>query len=209
MATDTTEQIVREAPEVEAYKLNLMKSAAALQPPTLPGYQVAGMTPQQTAAIQQGQAGIGAYAPYLQSGQANVNQGAGTLGEAADVLRGADTRDQFGAAQTAYNQAAVPAQNMGQYSNLAGSGYSNLNAAGQGLANAQNMALASSGADLAPSQMLQLQSADMANQAANQPGFGQGQGALGMGIGALAGAAQQYDPNSVPELHEPLPAKRD
>ena len=203
MATDTTEQIVREAPEVEAYKLNLMKAASQLQAPTLPGYQIAGMSPQQTAAIQQGQAGIGAYAPYMQAGQENVAGGASTLGEAADVLRGSDTRAQFGAAQEAYNQAAVPAQNMGQYSNLAGAGYSNLNAAGEGLANAQNMAMAASGADLIPSQMLQLQSADMANQAANQSGFGQGQGALQQGIGALSGAAQQYDPNSVQNFMNP------
>jgi len=107
MATETTEQIVRESPEVEAYKLNMMKAAAALQAPTLPQYQVAGFTPQQTAAMQAGQQGIGAYSPYLQAGQANLNAATATTGEAADVLRAADTRGQFAAAQQAQNLAAA------------------------------------------------------------------------------------------------------
>jgi hypothetical protein len=126
MATDTTEQIVRESPEVEAYKLNLMKAAGALQPPTLPGYQVAGLTPQQTAALQAGQQGIGAYTPYMQAGQAALTAGTATTGEAANLLRGADTRGQFAAAQQAYNQAAVPASQIGQLSNVAGAGIGNI-----------------------------------------------------------------------------------
>jgi hypothetical protein len=107
MATETTEQIVRESPEVEAFKLNLMRAAAALQPPTLPEYQIAGVTPQQDAALQAGQQGIGAYSPFLQAGQQALGAGTATTGEAADVLRGADTRDQFGAAQQATNLAAM------------------------------------------------------------------------------------------------------
>jgi hypothetical protein len=105
MATETTEQIVRESPEVEAFKLNLMRAAAALQPPTLPEYQIAGVTPQQDAALQAGQQGIGAYSPFLQAGQQALGAGTATTGEAADVLRGADTRDQFEAAQQATNLA--------------------------------------------------------------------------------------------------------
>lgn len=107
MATDTTEQIVRESPEIEAYKLNLMKAAGNLQPPPLPQYQVAGFTPQQTAAMQAGQQGIGAYSPYLQAGQKALGAGTATVGEAADVLRSSDTRGQFGAAQQAANLAAM------------------------------------------------------------------------------------------------------
>ena len=126
MATETTEQIVREGPEVEAFKLNLMKAAAALKPPTLPEYQIAGFTPQQTAALQAGQQGIGAYAPYMQAGQQALGSATATTGEAADILRGADTRGQFAAAQQAYNQAAVPASQIGQLANVAGSGLGNL-----------------------------------------------------------------------------------
>lgn len=65
MANETTTQIVREAPEIEAYKLGLMKSAQALQAPELPSYQVAGMSQGQTDAINRGMAGIGAYQPYM------------------------------------------------------------------------------------------------------------------------------------------------
>lgn len=122
MATETTEQIVRESPEVEAYKLNMMKAAAALQPPTLPEYQIAGLTPQQTAALQAGQQGIGAYAPFMQAGQAALTAGTATTGEAADVLRGADTRNQFAAAQQAFNQAAMPVSQIGQIAGIAGLG---------------------------------------------------------------------------------------
>ena len=97
---EVTEQIVRESPEVEAYKLNLMKAAGALQPPTLPQYQIASFTPQQTAALQAGQQGIGAYQPYMQAGQQNLNQ-------AQNVLQGADTRGMFEPAQQAVQQATA------------------------------------------------------------------------------------------------------
>lgn len=60
------EQIVREAPQIEALKLGLMESAKALPMPTLPAYQIAGMAPAQEQAIQRGLAGIGAYLPYAQ-----------------------------------------------------------------------------------------------------------------------------------------------
>jgi hypothetical protein len=68
---EITEQIVREAPEIEAYKLGLLESAKKLadQPITLPTYQVAGMSGLQEQAIQQASpatGGIGGYQPYLQ-----------------------------------------------------------------------------------------------------------------------------------------------
>jgi hypothetical protein len=62
---EITEQLVREAPEIEAFKIGLMQSAKALPMPTLPAYQVAGMAPGQEQAIQRGMAGIGAYQPYV------------------------------------------------------------------------------------------------------------------------------------------------
>jgi hypothetical protein len=60
------EQMVREAPEIEAFKLGLMQSAKALPMPVLPAYQIAGMAPGQEQAIQRGMQGIGAYLPYTQ-----------------------------------------------------------------------------------------------------------------------------------------------
>ena len=62
---EITEQLVREAPEIEAFKIGLMQSAKALPMPTLPAYQIAGMAPGQEQAIQRGMAGIGAYQPYV------------------------------------------------------------------------------------------------------------------------------------------------
>lgn len=107
--TTYSEQIVREAPSIEAYKIGLLQSAKGLsdQPVNLPGYQVAGFNPDQTAAFSQARQGIGAYQPYLSGGQQALQQGLGTTQEAANVLRGADTRGQFGAAQGAANLAAA------------------------------------------------------------------------------------------------------
>lgn len=147
-----SEQFVREAPDIEAYKLGLMKSAQALQAPTLPDYQVAAMTDQQKAAIKAGQQGIGAYVPYLQGGAENVMQGANTIGEAADVLRGADTRNQFSAAQNAYNQAAGAASGIGALSNVAGSGMGLLGAGSRDIDVAQQMAAQNQSANLGESQ---------------------------------------------------------
>jgi hypothetical protein len=64
MATTTTEQIIREAPETEALRLGLVETARAMPMPQLPAFQVAGMSPSQQAAISRGQQGIGSYIPY-------------------------------------------------------------------------------------------------------------------------------------------------
>lgn len=69
MATNT--EIVREAPEIEAYKLGLLKSAKGLAdtPITLPIQQVAAMSGLQDRAIAAASpaaGGIGGYQPYLE-----------------------------------------------------------------------------------------------------------------------------------------------
>lgn len=136
MATEIQEQIVREAPDIEAAKVGLMRSAKALADSTnanaaqgrflTPDYRVAGFNEAQTQALQAGRAGIGAYQPFLQSAERGVASGANTLGEAADVLRGADTRNQFGAAQrltdlaaagVMQNAAPISQQQIQQYMN--------------------------------------------------------------------------------------------
>ncbi len=83
----TTEQIVREAPEVEARKLGLLDTAKSLadQPLTLPEQQIAGLTPEQLQAIQLGQQGIGSYQPFLTSALQSQAAGLGTLGQAAQA----------------------------------------------------------------------------------------------------------------------------
>jgi hypothetical protein len=178
MATDTTTQIVRESPEVEAYKLNLMKASTALQPPTLPGYQVAGMTPQQIAAMELGQQGIGAYSPYLQAGQAALTAGTATTGEAADILRGADTRGQFAAAQQSLNNAALPASQIGQLANVAGAGLGYLSGGARDIDTAQQMAALYKNANLTSSQKMMTDAAKQMQAAATQPGFGNATTAL-------------------------------
>ncbi len=105
----TQEQIVREAPEIEAQKLALLQSSKAQVDATnlaaqqgkflTPDYQIAGMTQNQLDAIRGGEAGIGAYQPYLSNAAQQLVGGQQTTGQAVDVLRGADTRNQFNTAQ--------------------------------------------------------------------------------------------------------------
>jgi hypothetical protein len=86
---EVTEQIVREAPGIEAYKLGLLESAKAVQMPRLPAYQVAGMTAGQEAAIAAGQQGIGAYQPYMDMATSTQNQALGQMYGASNVAQGA------------------------------------------------------------------------------------------------------------------------
>jgi hypothetical protein len=153
MSNQIQESIAREAPDIEARKVGLMDSAKALTDAAnlralsgeylTPDYEVAGMAPDQLAALQMGRQGIGAYQPFLTSATQGVATGANTLGESANLLRGADTRRQFGAAQAAMNQAAVPLNQMGAAANLAtaGTGYIDLGASG--MSTAQQLALGS------------------------------------------------------------------
>jgi hypothetical protein len=64
MATTTTEQIIREAPETEAMRLGLAQTARAIPMPQLPAFEVAGLSPIQREAIARGQQGIGSFVPY-------------------------------------------------------------------------------------------------------------------------------------------------
>lgn len=129
--TTYQEQIVREAPQIEAYKLGLLQSAKGLsdQPVQLPGYQVASFNPDQLAAFGQARAGIGAYQPYLYGGSQALQQGVGTTQEAADVLRGADTRNQYQAAQQAMNLSGQTTGQIGGIASQVNPAYSSLDAA--------------------------------------------------------------------------------
>ena len=81
MAIETTEQIVREAPELEAIKMNLLSEAAKLayRPEfgqQLPGYQVAGFAPGQQAAINAAmQQGVGSFLPMISQAQQSIGGG--------------------------------------------------------------------------------------------------------------------------------------
>ena len=231
MANEITTQIVREAEPIETTKLDLMRSAANIQMPTLPQFQVAGQQPLQTEATRLGAAGIGAYQPFLTAGTQGVAGGMRTIGEAGDILRASDTRGQFGAAQQALNQAAVPIQQMGGAAQLATQGYPLIGQGAAGLTAAQEAAGRYSQADLGLAQDYMRQSvgemgaaspdftsaqmlmgrglgqtdiaAQQAQAAAAQPGFGQAQGAIQQGIGALSGAAQMYAPGQAQQFMNP------
>jgi hypothetical protein len=130
---EVTEQITRyaEDPRFEAIKLDLLKQASALARDIDPvtgeplaadktllaqlqrpeaQYRIAGFQDPQLAAIQATKdMGIGAFDPYLTQAGQYLAGGYGTTGEAADILRAADTRSQFGDAATAMRGAATAA----------------------------------------------------------------------------------------------------
>ena len=89
MAVEETIQTVRESPEIEAYRIGLLKSAKKLadQPITLPTQQVAGLTGLQKAARTQAETGLGAFLPYLTAGGQTLAQAGETLGGVESALR--------------------------------------------------------------------------------------------------------------------------
>jgi len=123
MATETQIQIVREAPEIEAYKLGLLQDAKNLagQQITLPTQQIAQMSGLQQSAIQAASpatGGIGGYQPY-------VTTAGQTMGMAApEILAGAQAAapqltSAYGTASGMFQQGAGPVtgQQIAQYMN--------------------------------------------------------------------------------------------
>ncbi len=129
--TTITEQIVREAPEIEARKLALMESAKTLTgtPVTIPAYQAAGLTTDQQKAMDLARQGVGSFAPYIQAGSAGITTGQDIAQTGAQYLAGADTRGQFDVAQGAMQAGLGAASGIGQLAQTAGLG---LGAAGLG-----------------------------------------------------------------------------
>jgi hypothetical protein len=175
MATETTQQIVREAPEIEALKIQLMEQAQKLAlSDTLSKelarpeaqYRIAGFDPTQEQALKAAERqGIGAFAPYLQTASQALSGGYGLTGEAADILRGADVRNQFTDAQRAMQQAGGATAQMTAGLPLLGQ--------------AQQLAGAAAGAPgFAQGIGAGYTAAEQARMAAAQPGFRQGTEAL-------------------------------
>ena len=85
MADVTTQtQFVREAPEIEAYKVGLLQLAKQraetpinLADPELQ-MQVAGLSPQQMRAMETYESGIGSYQPYFADAYSTIGQGIDT-----------------------------------------------------------------------------------------------------------------------------------
>jgi len=78
----TQEYITKESPEIEAYKLGLLKSAKDLTntPVTVPKSNVAAMSPEQIKAISMAKEGIGSYQPFLNTAQQDYTAAGGTQG---------------------------------------------------------------------------------------------------------------------------------
>ena len=115
MSEQTVQQITRESPRIEALKVQLMEQAQglalspqlqqALQRPEAQ-YRIAGFDPAQETALRAAESqGIGAFSPFINSASRAMEGAYGLTGEAADVLRGADVRNQFTDAQRAIQQA--------------------------------------------------------------------------------------------------------
>ena len=87
------EQIIREAPEIEAKKLGLMDSAKTLADIAIeiPDYQIAdesALTKTARTLAQPESGGIGGYEPYLTSGTTSLGTGITTLGDAETARAG-------------------------------------------------------------------------------------------------------------------------
>ena len=212
MATEITEQIVREAPEIEAYKLGLLESAKKLADakPTLPAYEVAGLSEDQIAAIERARQGIGAYQPFLSAGQQALGQAMAGLGQQMQPI-GAEQIQQY---MNPYEQQVLQAQldEMNRQSEIqrqnlqaqavqAGAFGGSRQAVqeaelGRGLAAAQAQAIAQSKQQnyaqaLAAAQQQQGQLAQMASQYGN----------LGIQQAALGQTAQQLGQQDVSYMY--------
>mgnify|MGYP003636749384 FL=1 len=109
MASNTiTEQIVREAPEVEAQKLAMLAAARELvaQPQYLPAVEAVGLSPTETQAIDLAKQGIGAFEPYMQAGAQGITQGMALTQGGANLVGGIETAPQFQQAQDFVSGAA-------------------------------------------------------------------------------------------------------
>jgi hypothetical protein len=191
MATSNVqESISREASDIEERKVGLMDSAkaqidaanlAALEGQFLnPDFQVASMSPDQLNALDLGRQGIGAYLPYMQNATNQYQMAGNNAQQAVNTLLGADTRNQFDAAQAAMNRSATPIANLGQSAQLATQGVGLIGQGAQGIANAQAQA-----------------------NAYSQANMGQSLYTLGQGTSALAGAGNMYDPSGAQKFMNP------
>ena len=217
---ETQEQIVREAPEIEAYKLGLLQSAKALADKgvAIPAQMVAEMSQLQIQATDIAAAGIGGYQPYLEQAGYTLGDAQSTIGstmaaaspfqaEAAGIMRGA-----AGTVPTSINEARTGFQNalgQSQQAVTAASDQGIGTTLGQSLSGVTDAARAGTSqagiAALEAARQSQLGTGtaiagargitDTAAQALQQAGAFGTQTAQ-QGIAGLAGATGAYDPAS-------------
>ena len=107
-------QYVREAPEVEAYKLGLLQEAQNLynQPMNIPAVEAAGLSGTELQAIDFAKQGVGAFEPYIQAGSQGVTQGMDLTQRGALAAGAVNTTGQYQAAQDMLGR-AVPVIGQG------------------------------------------------------------------------------------------------
>jgi hypothetical protein len=146
-------QIVREAPEIEAYKLGLLKAAQTqiAQPISMPAYQAAGLSDlQRTAtgaagAYQTAGQGIGGYAPFLSGAAQQLGSGQQALTAAGQGIANINVQPYFNTAATGMNAAAATAGGMSPFITGMGGGLQNIAQGTQTLGTAQQTAAGGTG----------------------------------------------------------------
>ncbi len=96
-----TTSYVREAPEIEAFKLGLLSEAQRLyqDPMFLPASEAAGLSVGEQQAMDFARQGVGAFEPYIQAGAQGVTQGMDLTQRGAQAAGAIDTQGQYQAAQ--------------------------------------------------------------------------------------------------------------
>lgn len=107
-------QYVREAPEIEAYKLGLINEARELynQPMNLPAVEAAGLSGTELQGIDFAKQGVGSFEPYIQAASQGVTQGMDLTQQGALAAGAVDTTAQYQAAQDMMGR-AVPVIGQG------------------------------------------------------------------------------------------------
>jgi hypothetical protein len=107
-------QYVREAPEIEAYKLGLINEARDLynQPMDLPAVEAAALSGTELQGIDFAKQGVGAFEPYIQAASQGVTQGMDLTQRGALAAGAIETAPQYQAAQDILAR-AVPVLGQG------------------------------------------------------------------------------------------------
>jgi hypothetical protein len=188
------QQVVREAPEIEAYKLGLLEEARNLYgaPLDLPAYEVAGQAPGQIQAADLLRQGIGAYEPYMQAGSQALTQGQTLAQQGAQLAGGINVQPQFQAAQSALGRGLGAADVLGGYAQTAGQGLQDVMGGIAGIEQARRGLPSYMQGDLGTSQAL-LGEATRGTRAAGPSDFSQQAGLLLGSQGTAASAAQRAE----------------
>lgn len=128
--TSISEQIVREAPDIEARKLQLLDAARGLYnaPLTLPAIEAAGLSAGQQQAADLARQGIGIYDPFLQAASQGISQGQALASQGARLAGSIDVAPTFQSAQNLLGRGVSSAQALTPYAQLAGAGLSDIGA---------------------------------------------------------------------------------